>query len=117
MAAITAGNPAGMALAYDKYAADLGLFSPAELARLGLGARRGAVLIRLCRSIDLEVLKAHPTEIAARRLGIPHDARSTFNVSYAATRAVTEMSKFHSPMIARVFSRIDFQSTSPFRVS
>ncbi len=49
-------------------AAELGRFSPAALARLGLGARRGAVLIRLCRSIDLEVLKAHPTEIAARRL-------------------------------------------------
>jgi nucleotide-binding universal stress UspA family protein len=34
-------------------------------------------------------------EIAARRLGIPHDAKSTFNVSYAATRAVTEMSRLY----------------------
>jgi nucleotide-binding universal stress UspA family protein len=34
-------------------------------------------------------------EIAARRLGIPHDAKSTFNVSYAATRSVTEMSRLY----------------------
>ena len=34
-------------------------------------------------------------EIATRRLGIPHDAKSTFNVSYAATRIVTEMSRLH----------------------
>src|SRR3954452_19802585 len=30
-------------------AAELGRFSPAELERLGLGARRGAALVRLCR--------------------------------------------------------------------
>jgi nucleotide-binding universal stress UspA family protein len=34
-------------------------------------------------------------EIATRRLNIPHDARSTFNVSYAATRSVTEMSRLY----------------------
>ena len=34
-------------------------------------------------------------EIAARRLSIPHDAKSTFNVSYAATRAVTQMSRLY----------------------
>ena len=34
-------------------------------------------------------------EIATRRLGIPHDAKSTFNVSYAATRIVTEMARLH----------------------
>jgi nucleotide-binding universal stress UspA family protein len=34
-------------------------------------------------------------EIAARRLDIPHDAKSTFNVSYAATRTVTEMSRLY----------------------
>lgn len=34
-------------------------------------------------------------EIAARRLNIPHDAKSTFNVSYAATRTVTEMSRLY----------------------
>jgi nucleotide-binding universal stress UspA family protein len=34
-------------------------------------------------------------EIVTRGLGIPHDARSTFDVSYAATRAVTEMSRLY----------------------
>jgi 3-methyladenine DNA glycosylase/8-oxoguanine DNA glycosylase len=49
-------------------AADLGRFAPAELRRLGLGARRGATLARLCRGSDLEKLKALPTEVAAQRL-------------------------------------------------
>ena len=49
-------------------AAELGRFSPAELAQLGLGARRGAALVRLCRSLDLEGLKEQPTELAAQRL-------------------------------------------------
>lgn len=34
-------------------------------------------------------------EITTRRLNIPHDARTTFNVSYAATRTVTEMSRLY----------------------
>lgn len=34
-------------------------------------------------------------EIATRRLNIPHNAKSTFNVSYAATRTVTEMSRLY----------------------
>ena len=34
-------------------------------------------------------------EIATRSLGVPHDARSTCNVSYAATRTVTEMSRLY----------------------
>jgi len=49
-------------------AGDLGRFSPAELRNLGLGARRGAALVRLCRSLDLEGLKALPTEAVAQRL-------------------------------------------------
>jgi len=49
-------------------AAELGRFSPAELSRLGLGARRGAALVRLCRSLDLEALRAQPTERVAERL-------------------------------------------------
>jgi 3-methyladenine DNA glycosylase/8-oxoguanine DNA glycosylase len=48
--------------------ADLGRFSPAELRDLGLGARRGAALVRLCRSLELERLKQLPTDAAARRL-------------------------------------------------
>jgi hypothetical protein len=34
-------------------------------------------------------------EIVTRRLNIPHDAKSTFNVSYAATRTVTELSRLY----------------------
>jgi 3-methyladenine DNA glycosylase/8-oxoguanine DNA glycosylase len=49
--------------------AELGRFSPAELARLGLGARRAGALIRLCRTLDLERLKAQPTQAVAARLG------------------------------------------------
>ena len=48
--------------------ADLARFSPAELRRLGLHARRGATLARLCRSIELERLKGLPTAAAADRL-------------------------------------------------
>jgi 3-methyladenine DNA glycosylase/8-oxoguanine DNA glycosylase len=49
-------------------AADLARFSPAGLRNLGLGARRGAALIRLCRGLDLEALKLLPTDVVARRL-------------------------------------------------
>ena len=42
--------------------------APAELRRLGLGARRGATLVRLCRAFDLERLRALPTTAAADRL-------------------------------------------------
>jgi 3-methyladenine DNA glycosylase/8-oxoguanine DNA glycosylase len=48
--------------------ADLARFSPAELRRLGLHARRGATLARLCRSFELERLKELPTSAVADRL-------------------------------------------------
>src|SRR5438034_8339731 len=48
--------------------ADLARFSPADLQRLGLGARRAAALVRICRTLELETLKDVPTEAAARRL-------------------------------------------------
>ena len=48
--------------------ADLAQFSPAQLGRLGLGARRAACLIRLCRSFDLERLKQQPSAAVAARL-------------------------------------------------
>ncbi len=48
---------------------ELGAFSPAELARYGLGARRASTLIRLCRAVELERLKHLPTAAAALRLG------------------------------------------------
>jgi DNA-3-methyladenine glycosylase II len=37
--------------------AELARFAPAQLAKLGLGARRGAALVRLCRGVELERLK------------------------------------------------------------
>jgi len=46
----------------------LGSFSPAELRRLGLHARRGSALVRLCRSLDLERLRDVPADVAAARL-------------------------------------------------
>ena len=34
-------------------------------------------------------------EIVTRKLGIPHDAKSTFDVSYEATRTLTQMSRLY----------------------
>lgn len=42
--------------------------SPAELRRLGLHARRGATLVRLCGSLDLERLREVPIDAAEARL-------------------------------------------------
>ena len=46
----------------------LARFAPAELCRLGLAARKGATLVRICRDIDVERLRELPTEIAAQRI-------------------------------------------------
>jgi 3-methyladenine DNA glycosylase/8-oxoguanine DNA glycosylase len=46
----------------------LGGLAPAELRRLGVGMRRGATLVRLCRSVDLERLRTLPREGTAERL-------------------------------------------------
>jgi len=43
--------------------------SPAKLRALGLHARRGATLVRLCGALDLERLRNVPLEAAAARLG------------------------------------------------
>ncbi len=48
--------------------AELARFSPAELGRLGLGARRAAALVRLCRSGDPERLKGATGAAVARLL-------------------------------------------------
>lgn len=49
-------------------AADLARWSPPQLARYGLHARRAAALIRLCRGLDLEGLKRQPTANVVARL-------------------------------------------------
>ena len=48
----------------------LGRFSPAELQRLGLSARKATALVRMCRSLDLERLRDQPDgdALAARLL-------------------------------------------------
>ena len=50
-------------------AAALGAVAPAELRRLGLHARRGATLVRVCTSLDLDRLRDCPAETVAGRLG------------------------------------------------
>ena len=47
---------------------DLGTLAPSQLRALGLHARRGAALVRLCRSLDLERLHDQPTATIVRRL-------------------------------------------------
>jgi 3-methyladenine DNA glycosylase/8-oxoguanine DNA glycosylase len=42
--------------------------APADLRRLGLHARRGATLVRLCDALDLERLKTLPLDAVATRL-------------------------------------------------
>ena len=48
--------------------ASLGKLAPAKLRALGLHARRGATLVRLCDALDLERLRDVPVERAAERL-------------------------------------------------
>src|SRR5205807_2912054 len=42
--------------------------APFELRRLGLGERRGAALVRLCRSLELERLHDVPTAAVVARI-------------------------------------------------
>ncbi len=55
-------------LAAPPTALSLAASSPARLRELGLHARRGATLARLCAAFDLERLRAVPVERAAARL-------------------------------------------------
>jgi 3-methyladenine DNA glycosylase/8-oxoguanine DNA glycosylase len=48
--------------------ATLGRLAPVELRRLGLGTRRGAALVRICRSLELERLRAVSGDAPAERL-------------------------------------------------
>jgi 3-methyladenine DNA glycosylase/8-oxoguanine DNA glycosylase len=47
---------------------DLGALAPSQLRALGLHTRRGAALVRLCRTIELERLHGVPTDVVASRL-------------------------------------------------
>ena len=46
----------------------LAAVAPFELRRLGLHERRGAALVRLCRSLELERLHDLPTDTVVRRI-------------------------------------------------
>jgi 3-methyladenine DNA glycosylase/8-oxoguanine DNA glycosylase len=46
----------------------LGAVAPFELRRLGLHERRGAAVVRLCRSLELERLHTLPTDAIVRRI-------------------------------------------------
>jgi 3-methyladenine DNA glycosylase/8-oxoguanine DNA glycosylase len=48
--------------------ADLAAVAPFELRRLGLHERRGAAVVRLCRSLELERLHGQSTDAVVRRL-------------------------------------------------
>ncbi len=66
---VRAVMPAHGSLHAPPTAAALGALAPAELRRLGLHARRGATLVRVCTSLDLDRLRNCPAETVARRLG------------------------------------------------
>jgi 3-methyladenine DNA glycosylase/8-oxoguanine DNA glycosylase len=66
---IQAVMPAHGGLHAPPTAAALGAVAPAELRRLGLHARRGATLVRVCTSLDLDRLRDCPAETVASRLG------------------------------------------------
>jgi 3-methyladenine DNA glycosylase/8-oxoguanine DNA glycosylase len=46
----------------------LGALSPADLRRLGLATHRASTLVRVCRTLDLEALRARPIEAVQARL-------------------------------------------------
>ena len=46
----------------------IGALSPAQLRRLGLATGRASTLVRVCRTIDLEGLRAQPIEAVEARL-------------------------------------------------
>ena len=67
-AIVRATTPALGGLHAPPTCADFARCSPAGLARLGLGGRRAAALIRLCRTLELERLKTVPTATVVARL-------------------------------------------------
>jgi DNA-3-methyladenine glycosylase II len=48
--------------------AGIGALSPSELRRLGLATHRASALVRVCRTIDVEGLRAQPIEAVEARL-------------------------------------------------
>ena len=69
LAIVRATMPASSGLHVPPTAAALGALAPAELRRLGLHARRGATLVRVCRELDLDRLRELPAPTVEARLG------------------------------------------------
>jgi len=65
---IRALSPGDDGLSEAPSASSLGAAAPFELRRLGLHERRGAAVVRLCRSLELERLHTLPTDVVVRRL-------------------------------------------------
>ena len=61
-------SPDGDGLSEPPTSAALARLAPFELRRLGLHERRGAAVVRLCRSLELERLHELPTDAVVRRL-------------------------------------------------
>ena len=59
---------AGTPLHAPPTSACLGRLAPVALRAHGLHTRRGATLVRLCRSLELERLRTLPTDVVARRV-------------------------------------------------
>jgi 3-methyladenine DNA glycosylase/8-oxoguanine DNA glycosylase len=66
---VRAVMPAHGSLHAPPTAETLAALAPAELRRLGLHARRGATLVRICSSVELERLRDLPASTVAVRLG------------------------------------------------
>lgn len=66
--AVTAGDGSTLRLHAPPTAAQLAALAPARLRALGLHARRGAALVRICAALDPERLHGVPTATAAARL-------------------------------------------------
>ncbi|HZC75724.1 MAG TPA: hypothetical protein VE220_07095 [Gaiellaceae bacterium] len=60
--------PDGDGLSEPPSTAALAAVAPFELRRLGLHERRGAAVVRLCRSLELERFHTLPTEAVVRRI-------------------------------------------------
>jgi 3-methyladenine DNA glycosylase/8-oxoguanine DNA glycosylase len=65
---IRAVSPPDDGLSEPPSTASLAAVAPFELRRLGLHERRGAAVVRLCRSLELERFHALPTETVVRRI-------------------------------------------------
>ena len=61
-------TPGGEHLHVSPTTHDLGALAPSQLRALGLHAQRGASLVRVCRTIELERLHTVPTDVVAARL-------------------------------------------------